>query len=358
MLLTGGAGFIGMRLLKALAKSEYRVAVMDCLLPQVHPERETSVRRLGGARLILGDVADCKDWDGTLNQFAPDIVVHLAAETATGQSLDLPGRQVRTNVMGTAQMLEAFVRNGKMPKHIVLASSRAVYGEGCWRRGDERTYPHPRSHRSLSAGQWDPVSGPGWQPVPHRAGLVDARPASVYAATKLAQEHLLAAWTSAKGVSLTVLRLQNVYGPGQSWANPYTGVLVHFAACALRGEPIRVYEDGKIIRDFVHIDDVCDAFMLAITDNQPPATPRVFDIGSGQPELLLDVAHRVAALCRGTVRVTNEFRDGDVRAAAADVAQSKAELGFTPRRSLDSGLRDLIGWVAAELKCKRERSPK
>ena len=157
--------------------------------------------------------------------------------------------------MGTTQLLDALSRSPHIPDQFLLASSRAVYGEGAWQSGREIFYPPQRSHAQLAAGRWDP-RGPTDEPalaLPSRADRTEPRPTNIYAATKLAQEHILAAWAAAHDTELSVLRLQNVYGPGQSLTNSYTGIVALFARLARAHHTLQVYEDGQIMRDFVYI---------------------------------------------------------------------------------------------------------
>jgi dTDP-L-rhamnose 4-epimerase len=166
----------------------------------------------------------------------------------------------------------------------------------------------------------------------------------VYAATKLAQEHICSAWTSAMAAKLTILRFQNVYGVGQSLTNGYTGVLTLFARRAVAGKVIPLFEDGKIIRDFVYVDDVVDS--LAASIERPPDVMRRLDIGSGRASTLADVAAILAEAAGGPPpKVTGEFRDGDVRAASCDIAAAARELGYTPQWSLSDGLAALVDWA-------------
>lgn len=178
----------------------------------------------------------------------------------------------------------------------------------------------------------------------HRASSVPAAPSSVYGATKLTQEHVLTAWASATGVPLTILRMQNAYGPGQAPGNSYTGVVTLFAELARRGQVIDVFEDGEIVRDFVHIDDIVAAFSAAF--EQPPSRARTLDIGSGEPVTIMHVAKLVADLFGAPPpRVSGRFRDGDVRSAWADIEQAKHDLGYRPRVALEDGLVSLVQWL-------------
>jgi dTDP-L-rhamnose 4-epimerase len=280
----------------------------------------------------------------------PRVVVHLAAETGTEQSLLEATRHARTNVVGTTAMLDAFARWECPPDHIVLASSRAVYGEGEWSANGTRYRPGPRLHDDLEQGRFDPRAPDGGTPVPvpHAAASTAPDPSSVYGATKLAQEHVLRAWSGAMRTRLSILRLQNVYGAGQSLSNAYTGVLTLFARLATLRKASEVYEDGEIIRDFVHVDDVVSAFVRAI--DRPPEQHRLLDIGSGSPTTIAAVAGTLARLAGAPApAISGRFRDGDVRAASCDSVPATLELGFSASVPLEDGLRSLLDWVRGVL---------
>lgn len=346
ILITGGAGFIGSALVERLIHDGHEVAVMDVLHPQVHAASGRPAALPDGVPLFPGDVVHGPDWDAVLRLFRPKQIVHLAAETGTGQSLFEATRHGSVNVVGTTQLLDALTRADLVPDQFVLASSRAVYGEGAWRSGGCTFYPGPRTRAQLAAGQWDPVGPDGKpaEPVPSAAGHTETRPTNVYAATKLAQEHLLLAWAAAHGAALSVLRLQNVYGPGQSLTNDYTGIVSLFGRLSLARCPLEVYEDGHIVRDFVFIEDVVDA--LAKTVTQPATRPRLLDIGSGTGTTIHELARLMAALCDAPEpAVVGKFRDGDVRAARCDIAPAAAELGWRPHWPLDRGLSALLAWI-------------
>lgn len=267
VLVTGGAGFIGCALSHLGAQSADRWVALDVLHPQVHPSQERPSALAEKAELIVGDVTDPEMWDKVLADVKPDVIVHLAAETGTAQSLHEATRHAHVNVVGTTQMLDALGRHQHVPSHVVLSSSRAVYGEGSWKRSDGTLFsPGMRSHAQLEAGQWD---FEGACPVPSVAQTTVPAPTSVYGATKLAQENVLAAWAGSHDVPLSVLRFQNVYGPGQSLINSYTGIVSMFSQWAKAGQSIPIYEDGLITRDFVFIDDVAASLLAAM--KLPPA---------------------------------------------------------------------------------------
>ena len=298
------------------------------------------------------DLTDPEQLDRLLRlRGRPDVIVHLAAETGTGQSLRAASRHGRVNVVGTTELLDALLRHDAVPARVVLTSSRAVYGEGRWQAADGAFfYPGPRTQEHLEAGRWDPVSPDGGHAVPtaHDAAEVWPRPTNVYAATKLAQEHVLQAWCASFGVDLVVTRLQNVYGPGQAVENSYTGVLTFFASRLASGHPIEVYEDGQIIRDFVFVDDVVRALASAVVGATGPYL--LVDVGSGQPATLLDVAELMSRLAGGErPQVVGRYRLGDVRAAWSDRRVARDALVWEPATSLADGLAATLEWVRREV---------
>jgi dTDP-L-rhamnose 4-epimerase len=325
------------------------VTIVDSLHPQVHDPKELPVVPQG-AVLLKYDIRDA-DALGDIAQDEFDVVVHLAAETGTGQSLDESVRHTSVNVVGTATLLDAFTRTGRLPSHIIVPSSRAVYGEGEWSvPGGVQSVSagRPRLPSELAKANWLPDGViTGSIPVASAAHRTAPAPSNVYGATKLAQEHVLHTWCAAKGVALTVFRLQNVYGPGQAVRNPYTGVMTLFARRALDGQPIPVYEDGAIVRDFVFVDDVVDAILAGI--DVPSETTRRFDIGSGRPTTILEMAEIVATEAGGPRPVvTGDYRLGDVRAAFCETSAAEAALSWRPQVDLRSGVRQLLDWVGQE----------
>lgn len=345
-IVTGGAGFIGTAIAEGLRARFARVIVIDLLHPQIHKTAERPAGLHADIEFIHGDVTDAGMWDALLPGAKPATVVHLAAETGTGQSLTELARHSHTNVCGTAVMLDAFVRHEAIPQRIVLTSSRAVYGEGAWRRQDGVImHPGQRTREQLRLAQWD---FPGATALPSNAATTQPAPVSVYGATKLAQEHLLSSWASAFGAELTILRLQNVYGPGQSLINSYTGILSLFCRLAREGESIPLYEDGEMLRDFVLIDDVAAAILRAVDRQTAPAMPQ--DIGTGKPTSIAEMARHIAAFYGAPApHVCGKYRYGDVRHAACDIEATMAELGWQPRYKTEQGLEVLIAWVNTQL---------
>lgn len=351
ILVTGGAGFIGSNLARNLLNNndEYEVFAFDNLHPQVHRTSGRPSLLPEEVTLLTGDVSSADNWDSILKLIQPDIIVHLAAETGTGQSLTESTRHGKVNVVGTTTMLDALHRSGVMPEHIVLASSRAVYGDGIWKSEDgEVFYPGARSHKMLELGQWSYVdkNGKPAYALPMRADNVEPRPTNVYAATKLAQEHIIRAWTMAYSVPFTVLRFQNVYGPGQTLENSYTGILALFSNLSYKGKPIDVYEDGEIIRDFVYVDDVVQSIIKSIHNPPSPTENRTLDVGSGEVCTVYEVANKLSAIAGSpNPQVSGKYRDGDVRAASSDITVTRQTIGYEPEWPLDRGLKALYEWV-------------
>lgn len=353
VLVTGGAGFIGSNLAEKLLGQgdEYEVYAFDNLHPQVHQTQGRPESLPSAVTLLTGDVSSADNWDSILKLVHPDIVVHLAAETGTGQSLTESTRHGNVNVVGTTTMLDALHRNNILPEHIVLASSRAVYGDGLWESEGGTFYPGTRSHEMLEAAQWDYIDKEGRtaHAVPMRADHVEPRPTNIYAATKLAQEHIIRAWTTAYSVPFTVLRFQNVYGPGQSLQNSYTGILALFSRLSRDGQAIDVYEDGEIIRDFVFVDDVVQSIVKSVQNPPQAAEERTLDVGSGEACTVNQVAEKLSNIA-GSPRpqISGKYRDGDVRAASSDITKTQETIGYSPEWPLERGLAALYEWTKTQ----------
>jgi dTDP-L-rhamnose 4-epimerase len=344
-LITGGAGFIGCAISTSLTHNFDRVIALDSMHPQIHATPARPARLAADVELVVGDVTARETWDGLLRDIVPDTVIHLAAETGTGQSLTEGTRHATVNVVGTTQMLDAFVRHDRIPRRVVLTSSRAVYGEGAWQ--DENkviSYPGQRSKAQLEAGQWE---FPGLKPLPFEATRTEPRPTSVYGATKLTQELVLSAWALSFGVEVALCRLQNVYGPGQSLSNPYTGIVSLFARLAKAGKVIPLYEDGEIVRDFVFIDDVAAAIGRLATGTIPSTT--AYDIGSGQATTIAELASIIAGIYGAPSPVVNgAFRNGDVRAASCDTGRARRDLDWEPEWRVERGVKALCAWIDSQ----------
>jgi dTDP-L-rhamnose 4-epimerase len=339
VLVTGGAGFIGSHVVPALAAHGHEPVVYDALLPSAHavpPPRKPE----GTAAFLHADVRDAAMLDRALR--GVDAVCHLAAMVGLGKDIADAPAYTGCNDLGTAELLAAMARAGVAD--LVLAGSMVVYGEGrydCPEHG--RTAPGPRAEADLAAGRFEPrCPRCGADLAP---GLVDeeapADPRNVYAATKLAQEHLAASWTRATGGRAVSLRYHNVYGPGMPADTPYAGVASFFRSSLARGEPPQVYEDGGQRRDFVHVRDVAAAnvaALRAVTD-RPAGTFRAYNTGSGTPRTVGEMAAALAAAYGGPDPVvTGGYRLGDVRHITASSRRLREELGWHPAVAFADGV--------------------
>lgn len=347
ILITGGAGFVGRHLARSLLAAGHQVTVLDTLSEQVHGPDAAIPPELTGATFVRGDVRDTARLREALS--GVDAVAHLAAETGVGQSMYQVEHYVDVNDRGTACLLQAIVES-RRPIRLVLASSRAVYGEGlyrCARCG--AVSPPARDPAALERGVWDPV-------CPDCGGAITAiatheearcRPASVYAATKLAQEQLCQTVSAAYGFPAVLLRYFNVYGPGQSLSNPYTGILSTFHARASTGKPIEVFEDGQESRDFVYIDDVVEATRRALLSPADQVRSRVINVGTGVPVSIADLARTMLEIGGWDVpiQISGAYRVGDVRHAFADTTRLRDVLGIASFTPLSDGLRQWLQWA-------------
>jgi dTDP-L-rhamnose 4-epimerase len=349
--ITGGAGFIGSRLAQAISGDVDKVVVFDNLHPQVHGANAAPPSLPANALFVRGDVCDAPALHQTMIEHTPDLIFHLAAETGTGQSYDEPARYCDVNVMGTTHLIEALRKLPKATRRVVLAGSRAVYGEGAYQSPEGTIIAGPaRTVEDLSRGVFEPLaaSGEPLKPVP-TPEMLPPEPASVYASTKLMQEYLLSQCAAEGDFELVLLRFQNVYGPGQSLKNPYTGVLSIFCSQIMDGTRLNIFEDGAIVRDFVYMDDVVQSLVASARVTTPPNGP--INIGSGYAASILECAQTLLELLgasRDNLIVTGAFRAGDIRHAVADISKAKQTLGWAPRTSLRDGLKALATWAREE----------
>lgn len=354
ILVTGGAGFIGSRLIAALLKKNpsCKIWVFDNLHPQVHGVDPATPDLGAGVTFVKGDVTDAHALTECVKASNPNIVYHLAAETGTGQSYDEPTRYCAVNVIGTTNLIEALRTQHNVSK-VVLAGSRAVYGEGGYVDANGLEFVGlPRQPEAMEAGDFAvPVPANAVapaRPIPSHAGLPPA-PASVYASTKLMQEYLLCQAGEGAPWDAVILRFQNVYGPGQSLRNPYTGVLSIFARQILSGAELAIYEDGEIARDFAYVDDIVSALVLAGDADIKHGT--VLDIGSGEPVSILEISKmlmRALGKNDDAFKVTGAFRIGDIRYACADITAAKQAMNWIPRISVQEGVIRLADWAKVE----------
>ena len=353
ILITGGAGFIGSQLALRLVSKGHHVRVLDNLAQQIHGSAPESsplyLSILGKVDFIRGSVTNKEDLAKALSGI--DTVVHLAAETGTGQSMYAIQHYSDVNIGGTALLLDLIANESLPVTKIIVASSRAIYGEGKYRCAEHGSvYPEARNANDMSSANFEvhcPVCGAVVisEPTDERSML---NPSSVYGVTKLNQEQMVLTVGRALGISAIAFRYQNVYGPGQSLSNPYTGILSIFSTRILNGNGINIFEDGKESRDFVYIDDVVDATMKGIEY----ATPVVaaFNVGSGVATDVLTIANSLKRLLGKSVpvEVSGQFRIGDIRHNVADLSGVRAQLGFEPKTFFEKGVTDFVSWVQGE----------
>lgn len=336
VLLTGGAGFIGQHVLRALLARGHDVRVVDSLRPDVHAGAWMPP---DGVTFHTVDVRDAAAIEAALA--GVEAVLHLAAKVGLGVDVgDLPD-YAASNDAGTAVLLAAMARASV--KRLTLASSMVVYGEGighCARHG--AVAPAPRVEAALQAGRFEPPCPLCGEPI--GTALVSESapldPRNAYATSKVAQEFYASNWARVTGGSVAAMRYHNVYGPGMPRDTPYAGVAAIFTSALRRGEAPKVFEDGRQRRDFVHVRDVAAATVAACERHD--AGVRAFNVGSGTPRTVGDMACALAAALRGPKPVvTGSYRLGDVRHITADSSRLKAELGWRPTVDFVDGMAEL-----------------
>lgn len=346
VLVTGGAGFIGSHVVDRLVQEVRPVRVVDALNPTVHRARPDYLNP--AAEYVTEDVRDPAAMERALR--GVDAVCHQAAMVGLGLDFGDVADYVSHNDAGTASLLLAMHR-ARFRGRLVLGSSMVVYGEGryaCRVHGTVR--PGPRADEDLGAGRFEPRCPDCGRavtpaPVPEDAPL---DPRNVYAATKVHQEHLCALFAEDSGVALTVLRYHNVYGPRMPRDTPYAGVASVFRSALEAGRPPRVFEDGRQLRDFVHVGDVARANVLALTAVPPPRG--AFNVASGSPRTVGRMAEeltRAFGPASPLPVVTGEYRRGDVRHVFASPERAARELGFLARTPFDRGM---AGFARAPLR--------
>jgi dTDP-L-rhamnose 4-epimerase len=354
VLITGGLGFIGLALARTLVRRGMTVRLLDNLSPQIHgvdprPQLGAQLEKQH-VEVMLGDVCHRQDWMLALRDVVS--VVHLAAETGTGQSMYRIGDYTSTNVLGTALLLDVLANDRHGVKKLVLASSRSVYGEGAYQCAHcGLVYPPMRGLESLQASQWEPL-------CPHCLGSIHpvatpetarTSPGSIYAATKLAQEDLVRIAANALGIPFLIFRLQNVYGEGQSLNNPYTGILSIFSNRIRQGKEILLFEDGQESRDFVHVSDVSEAIALGLTSEGGDGW--TMNIGSGVQVSVETIARSLKRQFHDSsapVAVSGQYRLGDIRHNYADMSAIGQRLAFSPKVPLEEGIARFVRWVKTQ----------
>lgn len=351
ILITGGAGFIGSNLALELISRGYNISILDNLSPQIHGNNPADSSPLyksikDKVRFIKGSVTSQSDWETAIQD--QDVIVHYAAETGTGQSMYEIQKYVDVNVNGTAIMLNLLANKPHQVKKVVIASSRSIYGEGKYKSKELGiVYPKHRLSEHMDAGDFE-VKYPGCNEHLELLATDEEskiHPSSIYGITKQNQEQMIMTVCPTIGIHPVAFRYQNVYGPGQSLKNPYTGILSIFSTQIKNGNPINIFEDGKETRDFVYIKDVVAATVLGIEKDE--ANSEVFNVGTGIPTDVLTVALTLVKNygIEVPITVSGNYRLGDIRHNYADMRKIKEKLGFEPEYSFEQGIRLFSEWV-------------
>lgn len=347
ILITGGAGFIGSNLSLELIKKGYNVRVLDNLSPQIHGESSTLYDSIKDkVDFILGNVCNEDDWIKAIS--GQDAIIHLAAETGTGQSMYEISKYTDINIQGTSIMLNYLSNNNHSIKKIIVASSRAIYGEGkylCEEHGE--VFPGVRTESDLEKLSFECKCPICKNDLTLLATDEESKihPTSIYGITKQVQEQMVLQIGKALNIPSVAFRYQNVYGPGQSLSNPYTGILSIFSTQIKNNNDINIFEDGKESRDFVYIDDVVNATILGLEDKS--ADYEVFNVGSDMPVDVLTVANLLVENYKSSVNVniSGNYRLGDIRHNYANLSKIEKLLGYKPSISFKDGLRKFCKWV-------------
>jgi dTDP-L-rhamnose 4-epimerase len=347
VLITGGAGFIGTNVARDLIQRGYQVTIFDCFLEQIHGNKNRLPDDLEGkVKLIIGSVEDKEAFYAALR--GQQVVIHYAAETGTGQSMYNIAHYSNVNIQATAVLCDFIMNEDNQIENVIVASSRSIYGEGKYSSeeyGD--VYPNARTSSSM-AETFDvlcPFSGEANLKLMATDEESKIHPSSYYGITKQVQEQMIILTTRLKGINGFALRYQNVYGPGQSLKNPYTGVLSVFSRLALKNEKILIFEDGKESRDFVYIEDVVNATVGCI--DKKITGQHILNVGSGVSTTILEVANAIVKFLKSDskVEVSGAFREGDIRHNYADMALTKKALGFRPKWTFEEGINEFLKWV-------------
>lgn len=347
VLITGGAGFIGSNVARVLVKEGYEITILDNFLPQIHGDKNELTEDLKGkVNLIVGDVADKSVLYAALE--GQNAVIHYAAETGTGQSMYAVSHYSNVNIQATANLCDYIINENHQIKSVIVASSRSIYGEGKYNSPEYGTvYPNSRTFQNVKESYevCCPKSGKHNLEVEATDEASKIHPSSFYGITKQVQEQMIILATQLKNINGFALRYQNVYGPGQSLKNPYTGILSIFTRLALQNEEINIFEDGLESRDFVHINDVVAATISCLKLEKNGQ--HILNVGSGVPVNVFEVAQEIVSYLKSKseIKISGAFREGDIRHNFADLTLIKEVVGFEPEWSFKEGLHSFIDWA-------------
>lgn len=352
VLITGGAGFIGQHTANRLIDMGHRVYILDNLSEQIHGCDPDAVKKHIRGELIFGDIRDRAALEEAFSNDI-DVIYHFAAETGTGQSMYAISAYTDVNIQGTAALLNYIQENklsGKLKK-IIVASSRAVYGEGAYFCSDHgEVYPDMRKEIDISDkkfGNRCPVCAAELKLLPTNE-YAPYKPVSIYGLTKQVQEQMILMFAANSNIQAYSLRYQNVYGPGQSLLNPYTGILAVFSNLARNGSDINIFEDGLESRDFVYIEDVVRANLLCLQDSS--SFSGALNIGTGVSITVNEVAKLINEFfdSQSKLQISGMYRLGDIRHNKADVSKAMAMINFTSSVPFREGLQRFLDWACLQ----------
>lgn len=364
ILITGGAGFIGSHMADGLLRAGHHVRIYDALIPQVHGENQNSDTLWPdyldtNCERILGDIRDRNRLKSALENV--DVVYHLAARVGVGQSMYEIQEYTDVNVGGTATLLDIIANEATIRERVskvLVASSMSNYGEGAYRCPVHGIVSPPvRAKEQLAAKAWEVqcphmdeserLCGERLQPIPTPESK-PLQPTSIYATTKRTQEELCLIAGRAYEIPTVALRFFNTYGSRQALSNPYTGVLAIFCSRLLNKKSPIIYEDSLQIRDFIHINDLVQAALLAM--DHADASDSIFNVGTGNPITIFDVASTLAEFMdvRISPEIAQQSRLGDIRHCYPDIS-SLTELGYAPEVTFEEGLDELVAWVQSQI---------
>ncbi len=349
ILVTGGAGFIGSHLVDALVERGHRVRILDSLVEQVHGD-SAPPHLNETAEFMHGDVCDSVAVAAALDGI--DVVYHQAAEVGVGQSMYEIVRYVKANDLGTAVLLEEMIKRPSQYRKLIVASSMSIYGEGAYRCNTCKSniYPQLRSDEQLASHDWefkcetcsgilDPIGTPEEKPL---------FPTSVYAVSKQDQEQYCLAVGRAYKIPTAAFRYFNVYGTRQSLSNPYTGVCAIFSSRLLNDQAPTIFEDGEQSRDFVHVNDIVQANLLALETDK--GDYHALNIGTGRATSVKQIARLLAKGLGKDIEpeIVGKYREGDIRHCIADISKARKLLGYEPNVTLEAGLTELLAWLGEQ----------
>ncbi len=361
VLVTGGAGFIGSHLVdKLIDERDHEVTVLDLLEEQVHGNIDKPPDYLNkGAIFLKGSVTDYGKLEELVGE--NDIIFHLAAMVGVSQSMYQIKKYIDNNILGVANLLDILANKNHSVEKVVIASSNTVYGEGKSKCGNCGIFfPKLRVNQQLEMKNWEincPSCGQKSESI-LTDEIAPFNSSSIYALSKQVQEEMGLMIGSTYGINTTILRFFLVYGSRQAPSNPYTGVCSIFSSRLIRGKPPIIFEDGKQSRDFVNVDDVCQALLLSI--NKKAANGEIFNVGTGLPITIKEVADLITEKINPSLKpiYNQQYRVGDIRHCVADISKIKNKLGYKPSITFKKGIDEFIDWIKTQKNCIQKHSQK